>query len=546
MTVFALALLAGCRSESACVRCDTIVIAATGEPQSILPPLVVETVGRDISDQIFEHLANLASGAPTVDTAAYRPALAERWERVDSLTLRFHLRPGAIWQDGQPVTAGDVVFSFNAFADSVLDAPARGALASIASVTAEDSSTVRIRFARVYPEQLYDATYQVRVFPAHIWSGIPREKWGSDTATSRLVGSGPYRIARWERGQSLTLVADTVGGRRARIGNAIWRFTTDPEAALNLVLSGEADLLETLGSPERAARVAADSSLRAVRYPAAVYGYLGYQLGHPTTASAAILADRTVRRALNMAIDRGALALAAFGPGSKAPPGPISQGQWIWDDSITVLPYDTARASRTLTEAGWKQDPDRVRRKNGRPLEFEILIPTTSLGRRRLAEAVQEDWRRIGVDATISAVDFPVFMERLGKGKFDSYIGAWLNEPSPRTIFDQWTRDGIGTLNYGHYANPEFDRLAERAASLADPAAARREWRAAFDTLNGDAPAIFLYSPENVAAVSRRISGLEIDPYSWLSGLSAVTLLGGAGPAGTVKRQPSVGSSGRE
>jgi len=519
----ALLLLAGCQREKPCARCDVVVIAATGEPQSLLPPLVVETVGRDISDQVFERLADLAPGGATIDTAAYHPALADRWERVDSVTLRFHLRPGARWQDGTPVTAGDVVFSFDAFTDSLLDAPARSALAHIAGVSAADSSTVQVRFTEPYPEQLYDATFHVRIIPAHLWRDLPRDQWHADTALSRLLGSGPYRITRWDRGQSLTLAADTVSGRRTKIGTAIWRFAADPEAALNLVLAREADLLETLGSPERAARVEADSALRAVRYPAAVYGYLGYQLAG-RSSGASILGDRAVRQALNMAVDRGALAGAIYGAGSKAPPGPMAQLQWIWDDSIAVLPHDTTRAARVLSEAGWTPGPDGIRQKGGRRLTFEILVPSTSSGRKRLAEALQEQWRKAGVAATITAVDFPVFMERLGKGKFDSYIGAWLNEPSPRSVADQWSSTAIGALNYGQYSDPEFDRLIQQAGTTGDPRQARRLWRAAFDTLNADAPALFLYSPVNVAAVSRRVEGFDVNPYSWLSGLSAMTL----------------------
>ena len=120
---------------------------------------------------------------------------------------------------------------------------------------------------------------------------------------------------------------------------------------------------------------------------------------------------------------------------------------------------------------------------------------------------------------TVTAVDFPVFQERLGQGKFDSYIGAWLDEPSPRGLADQWTAAGIGILNYGGYANPAFDRQFEAALGATEVGAARRAWRGALDTLNADAPALFLYAPVNVAAVSSRVSGFSIDPFSWLSGV---------------------------
>ena len=83
-----------------CPECSTVVIAATGEPSTLIPPLVSETVARDISDQIYERLAYLSPGGSPVEQSAYRPGLAEHWERIDSLNWRFRLRPNARWQDG--------------------------------------------------------------------------------------------------------------------------------------------------------------------------------------------------------------------------------------------------------------------------------------------------------------------------------------------------------------------------------------------------------------------------------------------------------------
>jgi peptide/nickel transport system substrate-binding protein len=515
-----LAAAAACRPDRAdCDRCGTVVVAATGEPSHLLPPLAVETVARDIGDQIYERLADLAPGGAPIDTTAYRPALASRWERVDSVTWRFHLRPGARWQDGRPVTAEDVRFSFDAFADSVLDAGARPYLAGRLTVTAEDSATLLARFASPSPEELYDATYHVRIIPAHIWSSIPRDRWPADTALAHLVGSGPYRIVEWRHGEYARLVADTAFGRTPPpIRTAVWRFTADPDAALNLVLSHEADLLETAGSPRNAARAHADPSLRLLPYPSATYGFLGFRIRGASGAHP-IFSDAGTRRALSMAVDRETLARSAFGHEAKAPPGPMSQLLWIWDDGISTLPFDTAKAAKALEAAGWRADSSGVRRRGSRPLSFDILVPGTSPTRRQLAVALQAMWQAVGAAVTVTAVDFPVFQERLAKGQFDSYIGAWLDEPSPRGLAEQWTRAGWDELNYGHYANPAFDALFARATRATGLNEARRLYREAMDTLNADAPAIFLYAPANVAVVSNRVQDVEIDPYSWASGL---------------------------
>src|SRR6266536_507114 len=80
LLLIALELITACRQRQECLRCETLVIAATGEPATLLPPLVGETVGRDVSDLIFERLAELRGGASPLDSAAYLPGLAERWE----------------------------------------------------------------------------------------------------------------------------------------------------------------------------------------------------------------------------------------------------------------------------------------------------------------------------------------------------------------------------------------------------------------------------------------------------------------------------------
>lgn len=531
-TVLALGIAAtgGCRGgsprASAAGPAGTLVIAAVSEPQSLLPPLAVQTVERDIGDLVFERLATLAPGAPPIDTAAYRPGLADRWERVDSLTWRFHLRPGARWQDGAPVRAEDVVFSFGAFADSILDSPARPAIAGKITATAADSATVLVHFTSNYPEQLYDATWLVRVIPRHIWDTIPRSRWTADTALSHLVGSGPYRLAAWRRGESLTLVADSAPApaRRPGIARVVWRFAADPEAALNLVLSHAADLMETVGAPDRVARVRADSAYRIVKYPSAVYGFAGFRLADAAGRPHPVLGDRRVRQALALATDRGSLARAIVGPDSKAPAGPMSDLLWIADAGITALPFDTARAGALLDTAGWRRGPDGLRRRSGRPLAFDLLVPSTSSVRRQLALALQEAWRRIGATVTVTAVDFPVFQERLGKGRFDAYIGAYLDEPSPRGLAEQWTRAGWGGLNYGRYDDPAVDSLLSRAGKAAVPAQARALYVAALDSMNVDVPAIWLYTPVNAAAAARRIGNLSLDPYEWLSTLPEWTV----------------------
>lgn len=507
MAALTLVVAAGCGSgETKCSSCETVVIAAIGEPPSLLPPLVFETVGRDISDLVFERLAVLLPDGAPIDAGAYRPGLAASWERVDSLSWRFHLRPHARWHDGRPVTADDVVFSFDAYADSVVGAVAQSSIAGRVSATAENDSTVLIRFRTSHAEQLYDATYHVRVLPRHVWQSIPRSEWPADTALAHLVGSGPYQPVSWTRGQHLVLAADSAAGASPDVRRVVWRFARDPDAALNLVLAHEADLMDPIGTPDRVARVAADSSYRVVSHAAATYGFLAFRHRDVRGRPHPLLGRRDVRRALTAALDRRGLARAFLGPETKVPPGPMSQLLWIWSDSIGTVEFDSASARRLL-------------RSQPAAPPIDILVPSTSPTRRQFAQAVQEAWRQVGVASTVTAVDFPVFQERLAQGRFDTFIGAYGDEPSPRGLADQWSRSGWGVLNHGRYANTAFDSLLRAAGSARDVPDARRLWREAMDTLNADAAAVFLYAPVSVAAVHRRLDDVAIDPFSWLSGL---------------------------
>ena len=140
-----------------------------------------------------------------------------------------------------------------------------------------------------------------------------------------------------------------------------------------------------------------------------------------------------------------------------------------------------------------------------------------------MAEALQEAWRRVGATVTVTVVDFPVFQERLAAGKFDSYIGAYLDEPTMRGLEDQWGTAGFGAQNYGHFSDPRFDSLLALAGLASDTAVAGARYRDAMSLLNADAPAIFLYTPVNAAAVRRDIGNVTINPYSWLATLESWT-----------------------
>ena len=495
------------------------MIAAIGEPATILPPLVDETVGRDIGDQVFERLAVLAPGGAPIDTAAYRPALAESWERRDSLTWRFRLRPGARWHDGRPITSQDVRFSFEAFSDSALGSVAQPYLAGKVEVIPEDSTTFLVRFAEPSPEQLYDATYHVRVIPRHVWEAVPRSDVGRGHQHGAAGGSGPYRVERWERGQFLILAADSASLSRPGIRRAIWRFTSDPDAALNLVLSHEADLLETAIGPERAKRAAADSTVQLISYPSAAYGFLGFNFQdqgrrgpHPVLGDG-IPGERSHGRG---PLGAGAIRVRRGGEGTARPDVTAAL------DLERQHPHAAIRHGRgeqALEDAGWRCRPaSGVRRRGARRLAFDILVPSTSGSRRQLAVQLQEAWRKLGAEVTVTAVDFPVFQERLGKGGSTATSArGWTSRLPGVSRTNGAGPDGRRSTTGGMPA-PRSTRCSRRCRAGAGPEREAELFGARWRPSTATRPRFFSTRPPNCGSIAAD-QNIAIDPYSWASGL---------------------------
>ena len=496
--------------------CGALVIVAPGEPDILLPPVGATAIGRDVTDQLFRKLADIGMSGNTIGNTDFQPDLALRW-RWEGPTTR--------WQDGRAVTASDVAFTYDVYVDSLIASPARPALRFISGVTARDSLAVVFTFQKRYPEMFYDAVYQMRILPAHLLRDLPRDQWRTAPFGRAPVGDGPYRFVRWRAGETLELVADstyTGPGGRAHIRRVIWRFTPSLPVAVTQVAAGEADATEVLGPPQFVKQAQGAAQLATYPYRGSTYGYLGFNFTAPgdTTQPHPLFGSRELRRALVMAIDRDRLVQSVFDDLAKVPAGPMSQLSWIWDPATHSLPYDSAGAARALTRLGWvDSDGDGIRDRGGHPLSFHVLVPTTSGIRRQYARLLQEQFRLMGVDVQLDEVDFSLFLARAQSGQFDALLNAWSTEVTPSAgIAQTWMRAGVGRSNYGRYVNPAFDRLVDRTvASAPNRAAARRSWRTAIEMLNQDAPAIFLFAPDNVAAVDRRVTGVAIRPDSWLA-----------------------------
>src|SRR6266513_2638660 len=155
--------------------CGTLVFATAGEPDILLPPVTQQQYAQDIFEQVFLKLAELGLSQNTIGDEDFQPQLAQRWEWDDPLTLVFHLDPRAHWQDGRPVTAADVAFTFDIYTDPLVNSAFRSSLRTISAVTTRDSLTA--------------------VFRCHARSGAAR-RWGARRSATDRIASWRGRRAR--------------------------------------------------------------------------------------------------------------------------------------------------------------------------------------------------------------------------------------------------------------------------------------------------------------------------------------------------------------
>jgi peptide/nickel transport system substrate-binding protein len=499
------------------------IVIVTGLQATLPIPTLMEgaaanVANMEIADQLFLRLAGLGPTLLTAGDRNFVPLLARAWSRRDSVTLVFDLDPRARWQDGVPVTARDVVFTMERARNRSVSPRLADVLKHITGVTAEGEERVVFRFSHPYAEQLYDATFHVAPIPAHLLDTIPPDALSRSAFAAQPVGNGPYRWVRAVPGQFIELRRnDDFFLGKPKIERVIVRAAADPDARVNLMLSGQADAMDNIPPPQdNIRRIAAEPSLRVIPVPSPTVGYLLFnqrdrrdrERPHP------ILGDIRVRRALGLALDRRLLVQVIFGSYGEVPFGPASPILWIRHGAPRPERQDLPEARRLLAAAGWRDtDSDGTLDRDGHPLTLSLSLPNTSAIRKQMAVLIQEQLRGIGIRLELQQYDFPIWTERRTAGDFDVDFAALSQDPSPTGLTQSWTCNGGN--NVARYCDPRVDSLIEQAVlGRGDPA---EHWHGVLRQIEADAPAVFLYAPTYVYAVNRRFRNVSLSPVSsWL------------------------------
>jgi len=481
-----LILLAGC-AQRLPVDEGRLVIALPGTPVSVDPRVATDAYGEQILQMTHASLLRRdAAGNPA-------PDLAETWESPDPLTYVFRLRPGLRFHDGRPLTSADVRYTFEWILDPANRSPHRALYRHVAGIGTPDARTVVFRLSEPYAPFLSSVTRGI------VPAGSPARGY------TPPVGAGPYRIEEvTPDGEALLSAFDGHYAGPPAIRAVTVKFVPDSNVrflelsagSVNFALNGvDPDLLPAAGKTGR---------LVVEEAPGGNVTYLGFNLRDPA------LGDMRVRRAIAMAIDREAIVRSLWKGRADLAESILPPGSWAQDDHIAPVPFDPVQARLLLDAAGYR-DPDG----NG-PLPRLSLTYKTSQNeqRRRVAAAIQEQLRQVGISVEIQSLEWGTFFSDVKKGNFQLYSLTWVGIGDP-DIFHHAFHSGSAPpdgANRGGYSNPEVNRLTEAARREISRGKRREMYRRVQKILARDLPVFPLWVNRNVLVRDRRLSGFVLTP----------------------------------
>lgn len=476
---------------------DELRIALPIDPTQLNPILANNTNESFLDGLIFDELVTQNERHDDVpDLAAVVPTVANGGISRDGLTIVYHLRHGVTWHDGAPFTSRDVKFTWQAIMNPNNDVTGRRGYDQIASIDTPDDYTVVMHMKRFFAPAIdtifgeSDSPY--RVLPEHLLAKYPNLNQIPFNAAP--VGTGPYKFARWLRGDRILLTANPNYFRGApKIAHLTVEIVTDANTTQSLLRSHEVDLaIELTGPTYRDLAGTPDLTRQLVVAP--VYNDVIFNLARPP------LDDVRVRRALVEGMDRaGFVRQVTYGVGRLAV-ADLSPYYWAYDASLQPVPYDVRDAGALLDAAGWRMGADGYRAKAGKRLALQIVYGQGSDIARTVTVQLQQMYRAIGVDLELKSYPYSMLYASAAAGgiylggKFDLGFYSWVSGSDPDNSA-QWTCAARAPLGnkVTHYCSAEMDAAQTAALSTFDRAQRKRAYSRIEALLLRDVPAAFMY-----------------------------------------------------
>ena len=432
--------------------------------------------------------------------------LATSWDvSDDGLVYRFELDKKATFSDGTPVTARDVLFTMAKIVDPATEAvSSAGAFEQLdlSRSRAVDDHTVEIAFRTPLASQLIRFN-DVLVLPEHVYST-------GDFRTSfndRAVGSGPYVLVRREPGREVVVQRRKEYWReKPHIDTVVFKVVNDHGTAFNALRQGEID--ETIVASDTWQREHTNPVLARnidfQRFYTLNYNYVAWNNRNK------VLSDKRVRRAMAMCMPVESVIQDLYHGTARAMSGPFTPDEWAYNPNVPVIRYDPEGAKRLLASAGWlDQNGDGVLEKAGQPLKFDLMIMTGSATAKQLAQMLQSELAKIGVQVEIAMMDGAMAIQRIAAGNYEAAYLSWdLDpDPDPYALFHSSQTPGHGQ-NWVYYSNPEVDRLLEQARRELSQSKRKESYWRIHEILAEDQPYLWVVQVSAKWALNKRVHGV--------------------------------------
>jgi peptide/nickel transport system substrate-binding protein len=495
---------------------DWLIWCFEAEPATLNPYVSKDLYARWVSEgNIFESLLIY-----DYDKVELKPFLAKSYEvSEDGLEVTFVLRDDIYFSDGVPVTADDVMFSYQTIINPKVDAhQLANYFEPIKEVIEIDKRTIRFIFDEPYFKGV-EMAGGIPVMPKHIYEFTDAQQFNENR--SNMVGSGPYLFERWDLGQQIVLKRnENYWGHKPKLKKVVFRIITNEVAALQALQAHEVDLL--MPTSEQFVEMSKDEEFlkefAALEYwnPGTGYSYIGWNQAVPFFAS------HDVRLAMTHLIDRQGIIDNILGGLGQIVTGPFYIFSPQYDSSIEPWPYNPDRAKELLDKAGWvDNDGDGIRDRDGVLFRFKFMIVSGSPAYERIARYLKDEMSKAGIEMTIDPYEWSVFEERLNQRKFDATTLAWggVVQSDPYQIWHSSQIKGRGSNRIG-FSNKEADALIEQARRTMDADKRNQMYHRFHRILHEEQPYTFIRSRASIRFIDKRFENVKVhklglDPLEW-------------------------------
>jgi peptide/nickel transport system substrate-binding protein len=522
------AAILGTLSSAACTRVETGSRAAGGERsasdvQTLRVAFVAtpNTLNPILSTQQFETQAETFAFDPLIATdpdgndvpmlAAIVPTLANGGISADGLHITYHLRHGVVWQDGAPFTSADVKFTFGAIMNPDTVVSTRHGYDQVARVETPDPYTavfvLKRRFAPAVHTFFAHSDAPFMILPAHLltrYHDLNRIPYNS-----LPIGTGPFRIVKWARGDRIEYVAnDRYFMGKPKLRKIVIHLVPDENTVVNQMRTHDIDWF-ALATPRAYLQLRSLPGIVNHLVPFNGADSIMFNVTKPP------FDDARVRRAVGLALDKERIVDdVTFGTTIPATED-IPSFMWAFNPTAGTRARNLPQARALLTAAGWRPGPDGIRVRNGQRLNPTIAFRTESATDRERSVLIVAMLREAGFDAQLKGYTTGLLYGPVGSGieadgKYQAALNTWYAgiDPDDSTQLLCKERPPHG-YDWSRYCNAELDAAEGIALSHYDLPTRKRAYARIQEILARDAPFVYLWWPRQIEPVSAKLRGFR-------------------------------------